>query len=226
MPTKKIVNNLPLLNKAIAHWGQAETAIGETLVLPDGTTHDGAIDLATSIKDAETALTDQRNALSKAQGERTSTRTVAQNAAKQARKSLRGLAKNVPDVLGLPDLPAATSAPATLLAVYTDIANVWERVNALPQASVPAAKLPLRIPLLEGNATVHLTQAEFVARVEALASAAESLASAESAVSVGLATRDDLHKQASTVVKDYAGVVRGVLPDGHPLLKTIPTLSG
>ncbi|WP_309708312.1 hypothetical protein [Armatimonas sp.] len=225
MAKPKLINNLPILNKTIAHWGKVETTLGEALTLPDSTTRDGATDLATNIQDAETALIATRNALSTAQGVRDSTRKAAHTAGKQARKSLRGLAKNTPEVLGLPELPSVTTAPATLLALYDDIANIWERVNGLPQASVPAAKLPLRIPLMEDNALVQLTQAEFVARIEALRSAAQTLAELELSVSTGIGTRDGLHKQAATITKDYGAAVRGLLPTGHPLLKTIPTLS-
>jgi hypothetical protein len=226
MPTKKIVNNLPILNKTVIHWGKAETALGEAITLPDGTTHDGAIDLATNIKDIEKQVVDDRVLLAKAQGVRNNTRNAVHTAAKQARKSLRGLAKNVPDVLGLANLPALTSAPAVLLEIYENIASVWEMVNGLPQASVPAAKLPLRLPLTENSALVQLTLAQFQERTEALRAAAESLAGAEATVRASLGTRNDLHDQAEAIVKDYGAAVRGLLPDGHPLLDTIPTLSG
>jgi hypothetical protein len=48
----------------------------------------------------------------------------------------------------------------------------------------------------------------------------------EVAVTVLIGERDVLHKQAASIVKSYAALVRGLLPDGHPLLKTIPTLTG
>ena len=225
MAKPKLINNLPILNKTIIHWNKVETALGEAVTLPDGTTRDGATDLATSIKDTESGLIATRNDLSTAQGERDSTRIAVHTAAKQARISLRGLAKNVPEVNGLPKLPTLTTAPATLLALYDDIANIWERVNGLPQASVPAAKLPLRIPLMEDNALVHVTHPEFVTRVEALRTAVQTLAELELNVSTGIGTRDRLHKQAATITKDYGAAVRGLLPTGHPLLKIIPTLS-
>ncbi|MBB6053358.1 hypothetical protein [Armatimonas rosea] len=225
MPTTKTVNNLPVLNKTITHWDKVETALGERVLLPDGATHDVAIDLAMSIQDAETAVTVERNALSAAQGTRDATRRAAHTVAQQARLSLKGLAKNAPDLYGLPTLLAITSAPAVLLENYTDIASVWERVNALPQARVPAAKLPLRIPLEENNGIVHITLEQFRARIDALRAAADTLATAESTVTEGIVERKRLHEQAGTVVKDYAGVARGLLPAGHALLKTIPTLS-
>lgn len=226
MPTKKIVNYVPTVKKIMAHWTLVEAAIGEELVVPEETTHDDAGDTAGLIEDAEAELIDARNALSRAQGERNRTRSAAHEAAKQARKSLRGLAKNVPDVLGLPNLPGVTTAPASLLALYTDIANVWKRVNALPQASVPAAKLPLTIPLTENKILVQLTQAQFVARIAALTTATENLAAAEAAVSTVISQRDRYYGYARELVKDYAGAVRGLLPSDHALLKTIPTLSG
>ncbi len=112
------------------------------------------------------------------------------------------------------------------VAALEDIADVWGRVNALPQASVPAARLPLKIPLTENNALVSLTLEQFNARLAALRTAAQALTQAEDAVTVGIGTRDGLHDQAAAVVKDYGIVARSVLPEGHPLLKTIPTLTG
>ena len=37
---------------------------------------------------------------------------------------------------------------------------------------------------------------------------------------------NDLHDQAAALVKSYGAVAHALLPDGHPLLKTIPTLTG
>lgn len=226
MPTVKLVNNLPILIRTLSHWTQIENATGAGVALPDGTTRDGGQDLASGIKDAETVLMEGRNALAKAQGERNLARTVAYTAAKQARKSLRGVAKNAPEVRGLPNVPPVTSAPAVLIAALEDIADVWERINALPPAQVPAAHLPLRIPLTEHNALVQLTLPQFRARVEALGIVAQALAESEAAVRVGIGTRNDLHDQAAELVKSYGAVAHALLPDGHPLLKTIPTLTG
>ena len=226
MPTLKLINNLPVLNHTLTHWNQLETVIADSVTLPDGTTRDGAQDLATSLQSVEAALMTARNALSVAQGTRNQAREALYPAAKQARKSLRGLAKNVPEVLGLPTVPPVTSAPAVLLAALEDIADVWGRVNALPAARVPAAHLPLKIPLTENNALVSLTLEQFNTRLAALRSAAQVLTEAEDTVTVGIGTRDGLHDQAAEVVKSYGTVARSVLPDGHPLLKTIPTLTG
>ena len=128
--------------------------------------------------------------------------------------------------LGLPTVPPVTSAPALFVAALEDIADVWGRVNALPQASVPAAHLPLKIPLTESNSLVSLTLEQFNARLAALRTAAQALTQAEDSVTVGIGTRDGLHDQAAAVVKDYGIVARSVLPEGHPLLKTISTLTG
>ena len=154
------------------------------------------------------------------------TASCMRNAAQQARKSLRGQAGNVPEVQGLPSLPVISTAPATLLTIYTDIASVWEQVNGLPAASVPAVTLPLRIPLTQDNALLQLDLAEFRARTEAFRSATESVRDKEATVAVHLGERNALHKQATETVKRYAALVRGLLPDGHPLLATIPTLTG
>jgi hypothetical protein len=226
MPKPKLVNHLPLLNHVLAHWSQVETALGEAVTLPDGTTRDGAQDLATSLQDSDSSLLVNRNTLMSAQGGRNEARDAAHTAGKQARKSLRGLAKNVPDVLGLPQVPAKTCAPAVLATALDDITDIWGRVNALPQASVPAAKLPLRIPLKEGETPILLTREQFQARTQTLRTCGQSLTEAEDAVRVGIVERDTLHDRAAEVIKDYGTVVRGLLYDGHPLLKTLPTLTG
>jgi hypothetical protein len=226
MPTIKRLNNLPVLNRALTHWTELEIMTADSVTLPDGTTRDRAQDLATSIQDAEAALMTARNTLSVAQGARNQARIALYPAAKQARKSLRGLAKNVPEVLGLPTVPPVTSAPAVFVAALEDIADVWGRVNALPQASVPAAHLPLRIPLTENNTLVSLTLEQLNARLVALRSAAQALTQAADSVTVSIGIRDGLHEQAAAVVKDYGVVARSVLPESHPLLKTIPKRTG
>ena len=222
----KLVNNLPILNRVLAHWTQVEENIVTTVALPDGTHHSQAQSLATRIREVEVSLMEGRNALSVAQADRNQARSAVYTAAKQARKSLRGLAQNAPDVQGLPDVPPGTSASPVLLAAGEDIANVWLRVNGLPQASVPAAHLPLRIPLTENNALVQLSQEQFVQHLERLRTVAEALEEAEASVTVGIGARDALHDQAAELVKRYATVVRGLLPEGHPLLKTVPKLTG
>jgi hypothetical protein len=222
----KLINNLPILNRMLSHWAQVERTTTNTLSLPDGTTRAEVQELATRIQSVEAELLTGRNVLSAAQGARDQARKTAHPAAKQARRSLRGLAKNVPEVLGLPQVPPLTSAPAVLIAALDDIADVWARINGLPQASVPAVHLPLRVPLLEGETVVPLALAQFEAQITTLRTAAQALTEAEDAVTVGIGTRDGLHERAAERVKSYATVARSVLPEGHPLLKTVPKLTG
>ena len=225
MPKPKLVNNLPLLNRTLAHWSLVENALGEAVVLPDGTTRDGAQDLATSIQETEHTLMTARNTLATLQEERNQVRDRAHTAAKQARKSLRGLAAPVPEVHGLPQVPPKTSSVAVFTAALDDIADVWERVNALPPAQVPAVRLPLRIPLEENHTPLLLAVAPFRDQIEALRTMAHSLAAAEAAVTVGISERDTLHEQAAAGIKSYGAVVRSLLHEGHPLLMTLPTLT-
>lgn len=74
MPTIKRINNLPVLNRTLTHWNQLETVTANSVTLPDGTTRDGAQDLATSIQSVEAALMTARNTLSVAQGTRATRR--------------------------------------------------------------------------------------------------------------------------------------------------------
>jgi hypothetical protein len=226
MPTRVVVNNLPVLNRVIAHWVNVEAIVANSVSVPDGMSLAEARELAGAILEAEGVLIEARNILSQAQGMRNMTRGSVHSAARQARKSLVGQVGNVTEVKGLPALPVVSSAAAKLLQIYTDIANVWERVNGLPAASVPAARLPLRIPLTENDALVQLDLAGFQTRIETFRSAAEAVKDGEAAVTVKIRERDVLHKRAASLVKSYGSLVRGLLPAGHPLLSTIPTLTG
>ena len=199
MPTQSVINYLSVLNRVLSHWANVEAVVANSIDVPDGMSLAQARELAGAILEAEGVLIEARNTLSEAQGVRNTARGSVHLAARQARKSLVGQAGNVAEVKGLPALPVVSSAAARLLGIYTDIANVWERVNGLPAASVPAARLPLRIPLTESDALVYLDLAGFQARIEVFRGAAEAVKDSEAAVTVKIGERDALHKQAAPI---------------------------
>jgi hypothetical protein len=224
MPTVVLTDLVPTLKLFLSHWTSVENTTQSALVLTNGATRDSLVDLLTQIEDATTAVLTSLNQQETLQSTRERLRKPVHSMAKQARLSLKGLAGNTDAIGALPSLPSATTNPTKYVPAVRDLADTWGRVNALPQASVPAATLPLTIPQEESGAIVQKTHAQFVAAIDALAASVDSVAENAQGLKELRGQRDTLHTQARAILKLYSPAVKGKLPAGHALLKNLPKL--
>ena len=224
MSSAPLTDLVPTIKLFLSHWSSVENATQKALVLPDGTTRDGLVDLLARIQAETTAVLTTENEQQTLQSTRERLRAPLHIMAQQARKTLKGLAGNTDAIGALPVLPSATTNPAKYLPVVRDIADIWARVNALPPAAVPAATLPLTIPLDNAGEILDKTLTEFTTAVEAYSDAVDSVASKGQESKEHRGQRDTLHTLARELLKLYAPTVRGKLPAGHALLKNLPKL--
>ena len=196
--------------------------LGEPLKLSNGASRSDLADLLARIEAATNAVMLVHNDQQTLQNTRDRLRIPAHELAKQARISLKGQAGNTDAIGALPRLPSATTNPATYLPVLEDIAQVWERINRLPAASVPAATLPLTIPLTENGEIVQKSLADFRAAIAALRATVDALAANAQTDKQQRAIRDELHQSARALLGLYPAAVKSRLPAGHALLKNLP----
>ncbi|WP_309714516.1 hypothetical protein [Armatimonas sp.] len=210
---------IPLMVKVIAHWQQVETKTGRPLLLKDKTTIDGFTDLKDQLKAQQSARITEQNDRQRAQEERDGALKTLHPMVKQARTSLKGLTEDVLGAKALPAFVASGSNPQKYLQAARDIAEVWATVNT-------AQDTALTIPVLDGQTTIEIGQAQYVAAVDRYAAAVEALTAAQTTETLGKKTRDNLQKSAKVKLVAYPLAAKGRLADGDPLRATIPTLSG
>ena len=214
----------PVVEKNVAGFCVVSPVTQTALVLTNGMTRDGLADLLTSIEAATATVLTSLNDQQTLQSTRERLHKPVHAMAKQARTSLKGLAGNTDAIGALPSIPSVTTNPAKYLPVVRDLADTWARVNALPQASVPAATLPLTIPMDDAGAIVQKTHGQFVAALDALTVAVDQVASNAQNLKERRGQRDALHATARAALKLYSPAVKGKLPAGHALLKNLPKL--
>ncbi len=224
MPAGTLVDYVPVIKLFLSHWNSVENMTQTALVLTNRMTRDGLVDLLERIEAATATVLTSLNDQQTLQSTRERLRKPVHAMAKQARTSLKGLAGNTDAIGALPDIPSATTNPAKYLPAVRDLAETWARVNALPQAAVPAATLPLTIPMDQAGAIVQKTHGEFVAALGALTAAVDEVASNAQALKELRGQRDALHATARAALKLYSPTVKGKLPAGHALLKNLPKL--
>lgn len=224
MPAGTLVDYVPTIKLFLSHWSSVENTTQTALVLTNGMTRDGLADLLASIQTATATVLTSLNDQQTLQSTRERLQKPVHAMAKQARTSLKGLAGNTDAIGALPDIPAITTNPAKYLPVVRDLADTWARVNALPQALVPAATLPLTIPMDDAGAIVQKTHGQFVAALDALTVAVDQVASNAQSLKELRGQRDALHATARAALKLYSPAVKGKLPAGHTLLKNLPKL--
>jgi hypothetical protein len=224
MTQKALTDLIPSIKLFLTHWQSVENFLGSPMTLTDGSNRDRLANTLTSIEASDTTLLTLTNNQQTLQNTRERLRAPLHAMAKQARISLNGLAGNTDAIGSLPKLLTATSDPAKYLPVVRDIADTWARVNALPQAAVPAATLPLTIPIGDNETIVQKTRTEFVTAIDALATAVDDLAGNAMQAREQRARRDELHQMAREILKRYSPTVKAKLPAGHALVKNLPKL--
>jgi hypothetical protein len=224
MSSGNLVDYVPTIKLFLAHWNSVENTTQTALILTNGMTRDGLVDLLKRIEAATIAVLTSLNEQQTLQSTRERLRKPVHAMAKQARMSLKGLAGNTDAIGALPILPSITTAPEKYLPILQDLAETWARVNALPPATVPATTLPLTIPMDSDGAIVQRTHAEFVAAVQALAATVDAVASNAQTLKELRGQRDSLHATVRATLKLYAPTVKGKLPAGHALVLSLPKL--
>jgi hypothetical protein len=214
-----LLDYLPLVKKTLIHWQQVETKTGKAFLLRDKTTRADLEALHTRLVALQSQNLTESNDRQRAQETRDGAIQALHPLVKQARTSLKGLTESTPGSAALPELLPSGSDPQKYLQAARDIAEIWATVNA-------GASEPLTVPVLEGETTVQITQAQFVGATAAYTSAVETLVAARTTEALGKKTRDNLHKTAKAKLLAYSPAAKARLADGDPLRTTIPTLSG
>ncbi len=221
-----ILDYAPITEKILAHWLQVETKTGRPLLLKDDTSHAELSTLKSRLSAVDLENIAQENTRQLAQEARDRAVAKLHPLFKQARTSLKGQVARVPGAKAIPALLPTGTDPQKYLQAARDLADLWARVNALDPRKNVGVALPVTIPILSGEATLQVSEAQYLAAVDAYALAVQALASARSAEELGKGVRDGLHKQVKAKLLLYPAAAKGVLAAGDPLRATIPTLTG
>ncbi len=120
---------------------------------------------------------------------------------------------------GLPKMPPLGTDEANFLAPLTDAADRWRRINTDAQAKV-ISNFAGPLLLAEGY-----TLAQFETDIAALRSACRAHDMATSDAEDRLRRRDALLPALRERFNQYRKIARALIPEGHPLLATLPALS-
>ncbi len=225
MPTS-ILDYAPITEKFLAHWLQVEAKTGKPLLLKDDTSHAELAALKSRLSTVQLENIAQENTRQIAQEARDHALAKLHPLFKQARTSLKGQVARVPGAKAIPTLLPTGTDPQKYLQAARDLADLWGRVNALDPRKNVGVALPLTIPILSGEATLSVSDAQYIAAIDDYALAVQALVMARSAEELGKGVRDGLHKQVKAKLLLYPAAARGVLAEGDPLRATIPTLTG
>lgn len=221
--TDTITDFMPLVDKFLKHWSDAETALGRAVVLNDNTTRDGLQDLKDALL---AALAGNDAAENDRQGlvvRRDNARQDALPMARQVRKAIQGALPSSEEAGELPRAVPAFSADAQKqLATLRDIETVWTRVNALPAGSHPALVLPFTVQVDLSGTIETVTLARYSAAVASLAAAASGLETAEQALKRAQLERKQVTTQLKRVFVAYRKLIRGLFPRSSMVYQSLP----
>ncbi|WP_395144086.1 hypothetical protein [Armatimonas sp.] len=214
---------LPLAEKFLQHWSDAENALGKALVLEDGTTQDMLQSLKDALSSAQGTITTSENDRQGAIGQRDSARAEALPIARQVRKGILGVVPSSDEARQLPaTLPSLTEDVQKQLVALRDIENVWTRVNALPAGSYPSLTLPFTVLVDLGGTEDLVTLTRYSAAVQALSAAATTLKTAEQALNQAKQNRKKSVEDLQKVFLAYRKRIRGTFPRTSALYRSLP----
>jgi hypothetical protein len=218
-----ITDYLPLAEKFLQHWSDAENALGKAVVLEDGTTQGALQDLKDALSGAQSTITTSENDQQGAIGQRQSARAEALPIARQVRKGILGAIPSSNEARQLPTrLPSATEDVQTQLVALRDVENVWTRVNALPAGSYPSLTTPFTVLVDLGGTEETITLARYSAAVLALSTAASTLKTAEQALTQAQQDRKKSVEALRKVFLAYRKRIRGLFPRTSALYRSLP----
>lgn len=197
------------------HWNNAETALGRTIVLPTGTTHDGFTDSASAAKAAQDTLIARTNDMESAMQTRDNTLGPLQSSASLFTAFVRATVPGSPFVKMLPKIPASKAAAVTWGKTLGDLHGVWEQLNAATPGEFPALTLPVT---LSNGATF----AAFSSSVTTFQTALNNLQEAVNDIKVAQGTLRNLGTTINADISAYRKLIRSLFPKEHPIRTSLP----
>jgi hypothetical protein len=204
-----------LSDQFLTHWAQVNTALApRVLTLSGGYTRanlqadrDSFVALLATLIDADNTV----------QGVRARQKTE-QNALKERLRQFRNaVLSQLPGseaAAQLPVIPTTTSATSHWAKAFTDMASIWQKLEAAPPAGFTG-------PLLLADG---YTRAQFVTELAALKATYTALTAAEGSATLQRKTRNTQAKALRTRFVAYRKAVVGAFTTGHPLLESLPSL--
>ncbi|WP_395142394.1 hypothetical protein [Armatimonas sp.] len=197
------------------HWNNAETARGQAIVLPNGTTHDGFTDKATDAQAAQATLITRTNDMESAMQTRDNTLGPLQSSTTLFTAYVRAAAPGSVFTAMLPKIPPATAAAVKWGKVLGDLNEIWTRLDATAPGEYPALTLP--VTLSSGT-----TRALFGSAVATFATALTDLQSAVNDIKAAQGTLRNLGTSINTDISAYRKLIRSLFPAGHPIRASLP----
>ncbi|WP_395142356.1 hypothetical protein [Armatimonas sp.] len=214
--TESVYSYPPVLRDVLSHWEALETAIERAVFLKgDYKRADQAADLLaldTAIQ-AQEGLDNQRQLSA---GQRDAQKKALALRADQFAKAVRAFAAGTPHEKALPKKPAYTAIESKFERPMRDSADLWKRIEA--DATLSSSVHPL---VLAGG----YTHAQFESDLVALTASFRALEAADRASREGRRRRDAPLRGLRERVNQYRAAAQALLPEGHPLLTTLPVLS-
>jgi hypothetical protein len=217
MPITSVGSYPATMQEFYAHWQQVDSFLGAK---PIGLQGDyGFGEFTSDIDGVNSAIRDMiplENDVQLSAKQRENIKARLRPRLKQFRALVIGLLPDSVYAAGLPLLPAFSADEGKFLRPFLDALNLWKRINA--DTTLSGSARPL---VLGGSYTV----AEFEADVVALQAAYVASNDARRAAQAGRDKRDVLLAPIKNRMKQYRSVVQGILPEGHPLLRSLPVLT-
>ena len=197
------------------HWNNAETARGQAIILPTGTTSDSFIDKATDAQTAQTTLINRTNDMESAMQTRDNTLGPLQSNASLFTAYVRASTPGSVFVAMLPKIPAATAAAVKWGKVLGDLNEIWARLDATAPGEYPA----LTLPVMLSNGTTH---AQFSPAVTQFGTALSDLQSAVNDIKAAQGTLRNLATSINADISAYRKLINTLFPAGHPIRTSLP----
>ncbi len=218
-----ITDYVPLADKFLQHWNDAENALGRAIVLEEGTTRDSLQDLKDALIATQQAALVAENARQGGMRARDNARAEAFPIARQARKSIASVIPSSEEARQLPAkfLPLTADAQKQLVALR-DVENVWSSVNALPANKYASLVVPFTVLVDLQGTEETIAIARYSAAIAALATAASTVQTAEQALTQAQQDRKKAIETLNTVFKAYRTLIRGVFPLTSAVYRSLP----
>lgn len=197
------------------HWNNAETALGQAITLPNGTTHDSFTDKATDAQTAQTTLITRTNDMESAMQARDNTLGPLQSTASLFNAYVRASTPGSTFVKMLPKIPPITAAGVKWGKVLSDLEQVWTRLDATTPGAYPALTLP--VTLSNGTA-----RAQFTPALAAFITVLKDLQSAVNDIKEAQGTLRNLGTSINGDISAYRKLIRSLFPAGHPIRTSLP----
>ncbi len=208
---------VPTVNEFLAHWLQANTALGAggPLVLGDGTT----IAILTGHRDSlatfGSSIAGKLNDVEIARGNLDIQKVALIGRLGEFNRKVRGFLSQTAFVSALPEVPPGSSSVATIVDSLDDMATLWVKINA---ATIPGFTGPLS--LLGGYLV-----ATFNTDLAALKAASTTWQNAVQDVKLERERRNDLQDIVQPVLRDYRAAIEGTFAPTDPLVLTLPRMT-